>query len=120
MSKSNKSFTRWTEKEDNIVKHHMIQNADNNVTLISLFKELEKKINRTHGSISFRWNSKLKHECDHKPLKNTDDFDNVLSSIEQLKEDNERYQKLKEEFDSLSIKYNDVVHKFENISKIIS
>lgn len=113
----------WTKEEDNIVKEAVRKTKKDGDTLKSAFALAAKTINRTVGSISFRWNNKLKHEPIE--VKETTDLNSiqhldVIKYIQNLKEQNEQYSKLKYEYDTLLNDYNSMSDKFSNISKIIS
>lgn len=122
-----KQITKWTKDEDNIVREAVHTAKKEGSTLKSAFEQAALRIDRTVPSITFRWNSKLKNiqiiEAPQPvkviPVQNNQHND-VIDYIQQLKEENEEFVDLKENYENLLQDYKDLSDKFNSISKIIS
>lgn len=118
-----KSYPNWTQEEDNIVREAVIQSKKEGKSLKYAFTQASKQINRTVGSISFRWNNKLKHQfiSNKKPVpKNYLDLQDVINYLNDIHEKASKYEQLKIEYENLLESNNKFQNKFNNLTKIIS
>lgn len=87
--------TNWTKEEDDKLKKVILKNTKDGVSLKKTFQELSSLLNRTEGSIAFRWSNKIKKEIigefkdakklnkpgQEKKYKNDKDFDVKKGSV---------------------------------------
>ena len=131
----------WSADEDNLLKETVIGAIKEGKTQLEAFEIVAAKLNRTAGSVGFRWNKKLRKEIDvdlkglKKSKQNEDQsievkepefpnisksnltYDEVINFLTEKKSDKQQYEELKAEYDKLKEKLNSLIEFVSNLQK---
>lgn len=53
----------WTEEEDRLLADTVLQCIQEGRTQLEAFKEVAEKLSRTAAACGFRWNAKIRKQC---------------------------------------------------------